>query len=168
MRQDCTSVLLVLLGGTRDLKLTVPPSLWEKWRYVLVLDWWKLRTTVKILLLFMKEIFFSFFSWSPTDNTVNDCEKKNDFQWYNLSVALLSSILCLSSGAMTKPAYLGMKYGDRQQFCIGITAFERQWESKRFSGSWMNFVGGWQGDTHGCPIKKIWFFHFFRINFSSR
>lgn len=54
------AVASVLLGGKRDLKLALPSSISGKWKYVLVLYWWNLRTTVKILLLFMKESSFYF------------------------------------------------------------------------------------------------------------
>lgn len=52
-----------------------------------------------------------------------------------------------------QPVDLGTYCGDHQQFCIGTMASEKEWESKRFSGDWKNFLGGgilsgsWQADS---------------------
>lgn len=49
-----------------------------------------------------------FFPQSPTDNIVqSDFENKHDLQWYNLPVALLSSILRLSSWRYEKNSGFG-------------------------------------------------------------
>lgn len=82
--------------------------------------------------LWKKVFVFVFFSWGPKITLwKSDIENRTDLQWYNLPVALLCSILCLSSWRYD----LGMECRGWLQFCSGTTAYEREWESKIPSGS---------------------------------